>query len=227
MSKVVLATLAEQAYRELRLRILSGQLVGGRRLLPEELALELSISPTPIKEALLRLEADGLVVSPLRKGAVVRRFTIADVEELYEARMLIELNALDRLFRIGGVTAELLANMRRSLEQHALYASRHNLDDLTTALAHDREFHQQIMYAAGNLLISDWHQRILGQTHTVFVYVAGEYADSVDQHREVLDAMAAGSQEKSLEALRHHLARSREKTLSNVKRMQNTESVAP
>lgn len=218
MSKVVLATLAEQAYRELRLRILSGQLAGGRRLLPEELALDLSISQTPIKEALLRLEADGLVSSPLRKGAVVRRFTAGDVEELYEARMLIELNALDKLFDEGRVTPDLLASMRRSLELHALHATSQNLDDLTTALAHDREFHQQIMHAAGNSLISDWHQRILGQTHTVFVYVAGEYADSVDQHRDILNAMMAGDRAQSREALRRHLQRSREKTLSNVKR---------
>ena len=58
MSGFVRANLADQAYRGLRSRILGGQLPGGHRLLPDELAIEISISPTPNKEALVRLEID-------------------------------------------------------------------------------------------------------------------------------------------------------------------------
>ena len=89
MNTVVRATLADQAYRELRSRILAGQLASrpaacGRRSLRRNSA----ISPTPIKEALLRLEADGLVMSSLRKGhggSPTRRIAICI--DIYDARL--------------------------------------------------------------------------------------------------------------------------------------------
>jgi DNA-binding GntR family transcriptional regulator len=225
MSNVVRATLADQAYRELRSRILSGQLAGGQRLLPEELAVELAISPTPIKEALLRLEADGLVVSPLRKGAVVRRFTLQDVNELYEARLMIEHDALGKAFARGQITPAFIQALNRTLEQHALYADRNTLDDLTTALAFDREFHQQLVLAAGNGLVGEWHLRILGQTHTVFVYNAGDYRSSVSEHRAVVDAIAHGSLKDARKALEDHLKHSWKNTLSHVERSMKNEEI--
>lgn len=227
MNAVNRATLSDQAYEELRSRILSGQLAGGKRLLPEELAVNLAISQTPIKEALLRLEADGLVVSPMRKGAVVRLFTVADVEELYEARMLIEQNAVGRLFETGAIGPELIAELARCIETHDFYAKRGSLDDITTALIHDRKFHSALMSAAGNRLVCEWHQRILGQTHTVFVFLAGDYARSADEHRDILDALKAGSLGQTREALRLHLQHSRDNALENVRRSQLGETKEP
>ncbi|AMJ62776.1 GntR family transcriptional regulator [Bosea sp. PAMC 26642] len=227
MSSVVRATLSDQAYGELRSRILSGTLPGGMRLLPEELAVNLAISQTPIKEALLRLEADGLVVSPMRKGAVVRRFTFADVKELYEARMLIELNAIGQLFDKRAVSSGLLAELSRCLDTHKFHAQRGTLDDVTTALVHDRKFHSALMTAAGNRLVCEWHQRILGQTHTVFVYLAGDYSRSADEHRDILDALKAGSPDQARDALRLHLLHSRDNALENVRRSQLGETQEP
>jgi DNA-binding GntR family transcriptional regulator len=213
VSNVVRATLADQAYRELRSRVLTGQLPSGHRLLPDELALDLSISPTPIKEALLRLEADGLVVSSVRRGATVRRFTEQDIRELYEARALIELDAIGRGFTSGRVGPGLLGEIRETLVQHAEYARRNTLDDLATALVFDRRFHTLLIEAGGNGLISEWHQRILAQTHTVFVVRPGDYARSIDEHQAILDALEAGSSRDAKKALARHLARSRDNTL--------------
>ena len=216
MASFVRATLADQAYRELRSRILNGQLAGGRRLLPEELAVELSISPTPIKEALLRLEADGLVVSPLRKGAVVRRFTSAEVEEIYEARIMIEMNAVRKLFAGKQMTPEFVASLEQTLERHAHFARLDTPDDLATALVFDREFHQKIILAAGNSLVAEWHMRLLEQTHTTFIYNAWDHIRSVGEHRRVIDAIGEGSLEKTCETLEYHLQCSRKDALASV-----------
>src|SRR5271168_2935847 len=124
MSNVVRATLSEQVHQELRARILGGQLLSGHRLLPEELANDLAISQTPVKEALLRLEADGLVVSGLRKGAAVRRFTLKDVEDLYEARIFIEIASLETACARGAVTTKLLDALSETLERHAFHLRR-------------------------------------------------------------------------------------------------------
>jgi DNA-binding GntR family transcriptional regulator len=217
MSTVVRATLADQAYRELRSRILRGQLAGGARLLPEELAAELAISPTPVKEALVRLEADGLVLTLARKGAVVRQLDERDLGDIYEARLLIELDAIDRLFEHGRIGPAFLAALRGHLEQHEHYARRDTLDDLVTALGFDRAFHSALVREAGNALIAEWHARILGQTHTVFVYNVGNYVASVDEHRAVLEALGKGQHKRTREMLRVHLLRSRENSLRNVR----------
>ncbi|CAH1651515.1 MULTISPECIES: GntR family transcriptional regulator [unclassified Chelatococcus] len=216
MASFVRATLADQAYRELRTRILNGQLAGGRRLLPEELAVELSISPTPIKEALLRLEADGLVVSPLRKGAVVRRFTSAEVEEIYEARIMIEMNAVHKLFGRHQMTPEFVASLENTLDRHAHFAQLDTPDDLAMALVFDREFHQKIILAAGNSLVAEWHMRLLEQTHTTFIYNAWDHIRSVGEHRKVIEAIAGGSLDQTCEALELHLQCSRRDALASV-----------
>jgi DNA-binding GntR family transcriptional regulator len=218
MNTVIRATLADQAHTELRSRILGGKLPSGYRLLPEELAVDLSISQTPIKEALLRLEGDGLVVSELRKGAIVRLFTLKDVEELYEARMLIELDAIGVAFERRAITPELLEDLSQNLERHAFHLSRPSLKDLTTALAFDREFHHKLILGRDNAVISAWHQRILTQTHTAYVYLASDTSRVFDEHREILDALKAGSAAQAKAALENHLNRSRESLLDNVRR---------
>ena len=217
MNSVVRATLADQAYRELRSRILAGQLASGDRLRPEELAAQLGISPTPIKEALLRLEADGLAMSSLRKGTIVRQLSEPDLIDIYDARIILELEAINRVCVRGKVASGLLDSLAESVEQHREYAQRDTLDDLAIALGFDREFHHKLVSASGNALIADWHLRILRQTHTVFVFTLGNYVQSVDDHVAILDALKAGDRAAARDLLRRHLLRSQENSLRNIK----------
>ncbi len=219
-------TLAEQAYQELRERIISGRLPGGRRLLPNDLAADLGISPTPVKEACLRLEADGLVSTSSRRGMVVRSFSEEDVEEIYAARILIEKGAVEAAFDAGRLDETVCRSLSRSLDQHRRFAAGTSLDDLSQALLHDRAFHSTLVAAAGIRTISEAHARILGQTHTLFVSVPGDYERSVAEHQAVFDAVMARDRRRTLEALINHLTRSRENTLRQV-RMLATQAALP
>ncbi|WP_054312152.1 GntR family transcriptional regulator [Mesorhizobium sp. 1M-11] len=214
---MIKTTLAEQAYQELRSRIVSGRLAGGQRLLPNELAADLGISPTPVKEACLRLEADGLLVNSARRGMVVRSLNQDDVEELYAARVLIEKGAVEAAFDAGRIDGALHARLSESLANHRRYAGGTSLDDLAMALSHDRAFHSTLVGAAHIPMISDMHARIIGQTHTVFVSIPGDYSRSVKEHQDILDAVAAGRKEQIVAALLLHLDRSRQNTLREVK----------
>lgn len=113
---IIRPTLARQPYSEIHKKILTGELPGGHRLLAEELANEFSISQTPVKEALALLERDGLVVGQERRGALVREFSAMDIHQIYEARILLELNALAIGFREGRIDAAFLARMDESFE---------------------------------------------------------------------------------------------------------------
>ncbi|TRA85500.1 GntR family transcriptional regulator [Rhizobium rhizogenes] len=217
MNTLIKVTLADQAHQELRARIVSGRLRGGERLLPNELAADLGISPTPIKEACLKLEADGLVVNSSRRGMVVRDFTVEDVEELYAARMLLEKGAVEVAFDAGQLDEALHAQLLESLAKHREFAKSATLDDLSKALFHDRSFHTALVSAARIPVISGTHGRILDQTHTVFVSILGDYARSVEEHQNIADAIAARSKAQIIDALWRHLERSRQNTLRQVR----------
>lgn len=217
MNTLIKVTLADQAHQELRARIVSGRLRGGERLLPNELAADLGISPTPVKEACLKLEADGLVVNSSRRGMVVRDFTVEDVEELYAARMLLEKGAVEVAFDAGQLDEALHAQLLESLAKHREFAMSATLDDLSKALFHDRSFHTALVSAARIPVISGTHGRILDQTHTVFVSILGDYARSVEEHQNIADAIAARSKAQIIDALWRHLERSRQNTLRQVR----------
>ncbi|MGV2141301.1 GntR family transcriptional regulator [Agrobacterium tumefaciens] len=217
MNTLIKVTLADQAHQELRARIVSGRLRGGERLLPNELAADLGISPTPVKEACLKLEADGLVVNSSRRGMVVRDFTVEDVEELYAARMLLEKGAVEVAFDAGQLDEALHTQLLESLAKHREFAKSATLDDLSKALFHDRSFHTALVSAARIPVISGTHGRILDQTHTVFVSILGDYARSVEEHQNIADAIAARSKAQIIDALWRHLERSRQNTLRQVR----------
>ena len=217
MNTLIKVTLADQAHQELRARIVSGRLRGGERLLPNELAADLGISPTPVKEACLKLEADGLVVNSSRRGMVVRDFTVEDVEELYAARMLLEKGAVEVAFDAGQLDEALHAQLLESLAKHREFATSATLDDLSKALFHDRSFHTALVSAARIPVISGTHGRILDQTHTVFVSILGDYARSFEEHQNIADAIAARSKAQIIDALWRHLERSRQNTLRQVR----------
>jgi DNA-binding GntR family transcriptional regulator len=213
---MIKTTLAEQAYQELRNRIIQGRLPEGFRLLPNELAVDLGISPTPIKEACLRLEADGLVTTSSRRGMVVRSFGETDVEALYAARILIEKGAVEAAFDAGRFDLTLQKKLAETLAQHKYFATHHSLDDLSKALQHDRAFHSLLVDAAQMPIISETHARIVAQTHTVFVSLPGDYSRSVAEHQSILDAIKAGDRDKIVQALKTHLEMSRRNTLHQV-----------
>ena len=86
-------TVTGSVAEELRRRIVSGEYAGGEPIRQEALASELGVSRIPIREALLQLEAEGLVVIHTHKGAVVASLTPEDAVDLFEARL-----ALDRSY---------------------------------------------------------------------------------------------------------------------------------
>jgi DNA-binding GntR family transcriptional regulator len=216
LSSIVRTTLAEQAYRDLRERIVSGRLSAGHRLLPDELALALSISATPIKEALVRLEQDGLVATETRRGAVVRRFAPDEVVDLYEARAMIELHALARGCAEGRANAAFAEQLQAIQTRLLAHRAKKSMEGLVEALASDRAFHGLIVTLAGNRTMAEWHIRVLMQTHTVRNYSLASYAPRrlADEHAAIIAAIQNGDARTAHAALERHLRLSRDEIMS-------------
>jgi DNA-binding GntR family transcriptional regulator len=216
MSNLRRETLAQQAYEELQARIVSGRLPAGQRLLAEELAAQLDISQTPIKEALAELERDGLVVGCSRRGSSVRRFTPNDIADIYDARILIETNAIGAALRGGRIDAACLAALEATCAAQLAHAERRNPTDLAHAIRLDREFHEAIVSHGGNAVLAGLHRVLLRQTQTIRSYSLERYdvARFRTEHGAILAALRAGRVAGAVKALRTHLLASRTEMLS-------------
>lgn len=209
-------TLAEQAYEEIGTRIMSGSLPAGQRLLAVELAEELAVSQTPVKEALAALQRDGLVASESRHGSTVRHFTPADVAEIYEARILIELHAIAQVVRNNRATPDFLAEMDRLCDGLAAGLEAQTDAGLAEAVRFDREFHETLVRQAGNGLIADWHRTAIRQFQTARNYSFATYPrdSTIAGHRRIIDAVRGGDADKAVAVLRWHLEGARDEMLA-------------
>ncbi|BCP53877.1 GntR family transcriptional regulator [Kaistia sp. 32K] len=216
MPKLKRATLAEQAYEELRSQIVSGRLPAGQRLLADQLAGELMISQTPVKEAIAMLARDGLVEGASRRASVVRHFTPEDIREIFEARMLVELDALGRGIASGRATPEFVARLRAIFEAHMAEVGKQNSDALVDAIRLDREFHELIVQLGANDTIASWHRVIQRQTQTIRNFTLKSYSleRTRREHSAIVEAVAKGEAEQAVAALRAHLLASRDAMMS-------------
>ncbi len=138
----------EMAYNELRSRILCGLLTPGARLVTQQLALILDLSRTPITEALARLESDGLVARMGSWGYSVREITLKDAEEIFEARMVIEVACAQFSARHANIAD--INVMERVLEKTRNVLSKGKQDKF---LIQSRLLHRQIAESSRNSIL--------------------------------------------------------------------------
>lgn len=180
--------LSEIVYDKLRQAIAQGQLTPGQRLRQETLANQLGVSRMPVREALQRLENEGLVEVVPHRGAVVRKPVARELTESLEALIILERSARELAFR--RLTSSDLQALRR-LQQ----AMRQRLDEGRMAEVADlnRRFHRSIVAACGlpklcDCIVSiwDWHP----QSMSMVANLRG--AEAISEHDEILRALERG-----------------------------------
>lgn len=200
-----LASLTDLVYEELLDAIIEQRLPPGTRVVPGTLAAELGVSPTPVRLALTRLAADGLVTVRSRRGMQVSRPDVAQIEGLYEARLFLEVGAARDYFR--NVTPEFIANLQSAAQEYEEIIAQGG-DGLRRRLGDkDRELHRLIVHLTRNELIIRWYERanIHIQGHRS-AYPSERYGATVREHRAIVDAFREGGPEDAIAALREHLA---------------------
>lgn len=190
----------ELAYATIRERITTGVYGPGFRLVLDELAREIGVSPVPVREAVRRLEAEGYVEFQRHVGARVATFDEQDFARTMQVVALLE----------GYATALAAPHMRRSdlskarKINAALQASLTDLDPVQFSSL-NREFHFTIYDRCPNteirsLLEAQW-SRLDTIRRSVFVFVPGRARSSVAEHTEILDTIALGAPADKIERL--------------------------
>jgi len=203
---------ADTIYRVLQHGIVHGTLVPGERLRSEALAAELRVSRTPVREALRKLEAEGLAAHA-GSGLIVRIFTEQDLTELFYVREALEGMAA-RLAAENATPSE-IEEIRELLEDMETVRRRRDVDAFRRLTG---EFHHLIGRAAHNSRLSQILKSLLDhvrQVQTSTLYVEGRPAEALKEHRGVLAAIVARDGERAEILAREH----RRKTLELRKAM--------
>jgi DNA-binding GntR family transcriptional regulator len=198
----------------LRDAILTGRYRAGERLVQDDLAETFRVSRIPLREALRRLEGEGLVIISPNRGAIVRPLAPKDIVDLYDLRLALETlavrRAAERYYDIRASTAQRHAEAKAAIEHGAL-----------TALFHlDRDFHAELAAGSDNphliaALGSQWSQ-IMRVMHAYLR--VGTYTPSVwEDHEALADAVAHGDADRAAELLRVHLITSRDRILTDLR----------
>ncbi|MFE9689400.1 GntR family transcriptional regulator [Micromonospora sp. NPDC005806] len=145
---------AERAYQHLKRAILEQVYPGGLLVSEGEIAEAAGVSRTPVREALLRLETEGLVKLYPKRGALIRPVSAREIADVIEARRLVELHAAERVWPRR---AELRPELTRRLDE---MRRAHAASDVTALMAADRAFHATVVEAAGNEILAELYHRL-------------------------------------------------------------------
>jgi DNA-binding GntR family transcriptional regulator len=201
--RIARSSLRESAARILRSEIVSGAIRPGQIYAIGDIAAELGTSPTPVREALVDLVAQGLVVMVRNRGFRVYEFTEHDVDELFELRALLEAPAMAKL---AGLEPRPDLATARDLADQTVDAA--VAGDLRAFLSIDRDFHLHLTGLLGNeRLVNIVAQlrdqtRLYGMSHDL---PREEAAASARDHIELTDAIAAGQTAEAEAIMRRHL----------------------
>lgn len=207
--------LAGSAYEGLRTRILSGALTAGERLGEEELAEALGISRTPVREALRRLAAEGLVELLPNRGARVPRWDEDDVNDIFDLRALLESHGARHAATSSDETLiPRLESLCASMEQ--VHGSMQDVQDLARLASINRDFHAAVVAGAGSprlsaLVASLVNVPVIMQTFKQ--YSPEALQRSLRHHREIVDALVVGDGDWACAVMRSHVYAARHQIL--------------
>lgn len=212
----VMAKASQLAYSAIHSSIISGEFARGQRLREEQLALLVGVSRTPIREALRRLDAEGLVEFTPNRGARVTAWSSQELHELYEMRAMLEgYGARLTATRVSTeALAELdtLARRMEALSRRGASAA----DELTIA---NGQFHRALVQASGNAQLDTLVRSMMDVsliTRTFQRYSSSRMRASTAQHTEIVEALKAGDAEWAESVMRTHILAARSTVLQSM-----------
>ena len=179
--------LGGRVYKVLANSIVSGKLASGSPLRPDMVARQLEVSTTPVREAMHRLESDGLLVKVPYQGWYVREFTEKEIKELYEFRASLE------KFGIRVACARITPNELKWMRKHQLVGKAAlKSKDMDEYRLYNRDFHQAILRIAGNSYLTSAMAQVALQSEMLSaktIKISGRSLKALEEHAKLIDLM--------------------------------------
>lgn len=216
------ATATERAYAATKERILDGRFGGGELISEGDVAALVGLSRTPVREAFLRLEAEGLLRLYPKRGALVVPVSAAEVEDVIDTRLLVERHAIERIgagerrvsaAASGPPARNAPAALVAALEEEIATQERLAADgDARGFVESDRRFHRLLVAETGNAILLALHDSLRDRQARMGLTALSaddeRGAEIVAEHRALAAAVAAGAP-GAADLLTSHLERTR------------------
>lgn len=211
------ATAAGDAHQRLRAMILDDALPPGTQLLEAELAVLLGMSRTPVREAMIRLEQEGLVSITPRHGMRVLPISATDMREIYEVLTSLEPTAAELLARRSLPAAALAPLHQACAAMEAALAA----GDRRAWAAADEAFHRGLVELCGNGRLAAMAMQVWDQSHRARMFTLNMRplpAASTAEHRAIMQAIAAGDGDAAREMFHRHRRRGGSELIALIER---------
>jgi DNA-binding GntR family transcriptional regulator len=201
---------ADGAYEALRAMIFDQDIAPAARMNIDLLAIELGVSQTPVREALARLEADGLVVKRPQGGYFAAPLVDESTfEQLYEVRLMLEPDAAGLAAR--NFQARDIRALQSTLEEMSRVGTGHHYREYKDFAKQDSLFHTTMATASGNAVLADAVARLRfhHQISRLYMKMGVDESGAIREHRAILEAVEHREDEAAREAMRRHIEGSR------------------
>ncbi|WFE24230.1 GntR family transcriptional regulator [Solwaraspora sp. WMMD937] len=209
-------TLTDDVYETVRAQVMDHVVAPGARINIDALARDLQVSPTPVREALARLEADGLVRKrPLVGYTATPLLTREEFDELVEMRLVLETAAARRAAgRSATAEPAVLGLLREAADLPGPVPGAQGYASIAAFTAQDARFHNLLAEQSGNRMLHDAVVRLRPHLHLFRLHFPPtHYRTSGAEHHRIVDAVASGDPDRAETAVREHLLAARQRHL--------------
>ena len=214
--------LREVVCETLRDAIRKGILKPGERLMEIQLAEELGVSRTPVREAIRKLELEGYVIMMPRRGTYVANLSIRDVNEVFEIRT--SLDSLASGLAAERITDEELESLQRLLVLISEYIESNNMEKIVET---DMQFHDLLYQASRNTrlvgIIYNLREQLTRFRSTSMSF-PGRLKATLDEHRQIVEAIAQGDVKAAQHAAEYHMEKSEQTLLQSMEALKEKSS---
>ena len=196
-------TIRDQVYQILRDEICAGKYAPGSWLQETELTEYLGVSRSPVREALRRLVADGLLMEIPNKGVFVKEFTCRDIDEIFDMRVMLESYAIRKSrSRMTSARLQKLFDILEELEHT------HAAQELAVYTQSDEVLHNRIVELSENSLVISTYDRVRSMNQQFRVLSLSSHRrfdESLEEHRQIVQSLAVGDVETACATNTRHL----------------------
>ena len=215
MNKDKVLTIKQQVYQIIKDDICKGVYEPGQQIHEVELSNRLGISRSPIRESLRQLVSDGLVIEIPNRGVFVKEFSLDEINNVYDYRVLLESYAIEHCSNnINEKTIKSLEASRNALEEF------YKNNDLDNYIDEDTTLHQTIVDLCGNSIIIDAYERVSTMNSQFRIYSLTDktrFDESIIEHTGVIDNILNGNYQKAITINKEHLLKAKDTILQALK----------
>ena len=200
--------LREIVYEELKRQILVGEIAPGTRMMEVELADVMGVSRTPVREAIRKLEKEGLVTIEPRKGAYASNISIKDMVDVLEVRQGLE--GMAAAIASGKITERQKAELLNVVEKYKAAVESANIEEI---IKYDEEFHSMIISISGNktlMQVFSTVQELALRFRYIYYDDFNRYESMPKEHQLIEEAIMSGDAEKARVAAGDHVSKLKE-----------------